>query len=61
MQWFVEPVAGKPDVHTITVFPPGPAGPGFSRDPNWGKNDVINSPLPGEWRFVSVGESDIYE
>lgn len=61
MQWLVQPVEGKRDVHNIMVYPLSPRESGFSRDPNWGKNDVINSRLPGEWRIVPVGGSDIFE
>ncbi|KAF8691967.1 hypothetical protein AX14_002671 [Amanita brunnescens Koide BX004] len=59
--WLVQPVEGKRDVHNIMVYPLSPRESGFSRDPNWGKNDVINSRLPGEWRIVPVGGSDIFE
>jgi hypothetical protein len=65
MQWFVQPVEGKVDVYTITVgkFPPELGTPGFRRERDRrGLNDVLNSPLRGEWRLVPVpGFSDVFQ
>ena len=62
LQWFVQPVEGEVDVYTITVgiFPPELGTPGFRRER--GLNDVLNSPLRGEWRLVPVpGFSDVFQ
>ena len=60
MQWWVQPVdgPGKEDVYTITFgsHPPKLGTPGFRRELDRGPNDVINSPLHGEWRLVPVKE-----
>lgn len=64
MQWFVQSVEGKPDVYTITAgpFPPELGTPGFRRERDRHPNDVFNSLLRGEWRFVPVpGFYDVFE
>ena len=63
-QWFVQPVGGKENVYTITVgiAPPELGTPGFRKEIELGPDDVINSPLHGEWLLVPVGEEhDVYE
>lgn len=59
IQWFVQPVEGKPDVYTITVgaTPPKDGTPGFRSEKERGPNDVLNSPLPGEWVLVPLRDS----
>ena len=63
-QWYVQPIEGKPNVATITVgeLPPKFGTPGFRREIGRRPDDVINSPLRGEWLFVPVeGEHGVFE
>ena len=65
MQWWLQPVEGKQDVYTITVGKVAPkiGTPGFRREIDRGSDDVINSPLRGEWYFVPVTKHglEVYE
>ena len=56
MQWFINPVPGKRNFHTITAgpFPPAPGAPGFRRGVETDPRDVLNARLPGEWHFIPV-------
>lgn len=66
MQWWIQPVPveGRKDVYTITIgeAPPNLGTPGFHREIGRRPDDVINSPLRGEWYLVPVkDELEVFE